>query len=328
MRINPGRFRVFIPLDEIMPRDEKTHDPVAKAITTSDKKTWMMCVKAWLKKPTMPKIPTLTYGGFLALLVTSCLLHVSTFFEYFALRTALTSVGFTLFSTTTSVKAQGSQPQEQPKANPTDPKPPETPATAPSDTPSANAAPLKSQQNQPASPENATQFMDSGTSPSPQGTTKEPSLQNDAMFDLMGLTESQLKVLLSLSTRLKEVEAREQKVMDEQQLLQAVRKEMQERQAQLTELKRTIEEVSKNNNDDVMKNMTHMVAVYEAMKPDIAAKIFNELPKPVLVALIKQMKPKKASAILSLMRVDIAKAITDHFAFAPYVPDEKGGKKA
>ena len=348
MTLRPGSFNVFIGMEDIFP--ENTHvappAPVSASIPLSEaapiltsnitpekaslkvkikklkkikdsglflkpslnRKKTIYTIKNWIKKPTLPTRPTLTYGGFMALLITTCVMHVGTIVEHYALRTVIGGGVMTLFSSVIPLHAQN-DPEKKP----------ETPEPAPPAPPLENAQPgesAKDSTNTPAT-NNDTPPENEGDKPSEKTAPPEP------VFDMMGLTESQLQVLLSLNKRLKDLESREQSLVEKEKLLKAFEKEVMERQAQLKNLKNTIEEVAKNNNDDVMKNMNHMVAVYEAMKPDVASKIFNELPKPVLVALIKQMKPKKASAILSLMRVDIAKAITDHFAFSPYIPDEK-----
>lgn len=309
MRIRPGSFHVFIPIEVILPKAPDISVTSSSKLFAKPKRKPSESFKNWLKNPKMPSRPSMTYGGFVALLVMSCVMHISTFFEHYAIRTVLTGWGLTFLTTMTESSAQNTQ-QESPKPNAPQPNAPQPQAST-----TQNAG-QNTNSSQPTE----------GITPADQNT-KAPEEKNDAMFDLMGLTESQLKVLLSLNKRLKDIESREQQIQDKETLLKAFEKEVQERQTQLKALKQTIEEVAKTNNDDVMKNMQHMVAVYEAMKPDVAAKIFNELPKPVLVALIKQMKPKKASAVLSLMQVEIAKAITDHFAFSPYIPDEKDPKK-
>jgi flagellar motility protein MotE (MotC chaperone) len=57
-----------------------------------------------------------------------------------------------------------------------------------------------------------------------------------------------------------------------------------------------------------------MVKLYESMKPRDAAKIFNDLPMPVLLQLVDRMKNAKAGAVLADMNADRARDLTTQLA--------------
>jgi flagellar motility protein MotE (MotC chaperone) len=50
------------------------------------------------------------------------------------------------------------------------------------------------------------------------------------------------------------------------------------------------------------------------MKPRDAAKIFNDLPMPVLLQIVDRMKDAKAGAILAVMNADRARDLTTQLA--------------
>jgi flagellar motility protein MotE (MotC chaperone) len=67
--------------------------------------------------------------------------------------------------------------------------------------------------------------------------------------------------------------------------------------------------------------MKNLVIVYESMKPQVAAKFFDELPLEVLMGLVQSMNPKKTSAIFSSMNTEKVKSITDKIALMPRIPE-------
>ena len=142
-------------------------------------------------------------------------------------------------------------------------------------------------------------------------------------FDPLSLDESRIKILLSLYDREKELKAREDKLATKENIAKAIEVQVQKKTAELAELKGVIESLSKSYNDAINKNMKNLVNIYETMKPQVAAKFFDELPLDVLTPLIKAMNPKKTSAIFTFMNVDKVKSITDRFAFMPEVPEKK-----
>ncbi len=164
--------------------------------------------------------------------------------------------------------------------------------------------------------------LNTGSKETTQNNKKEEeNRQKNEPFDPLSLDESRIKILLSLYERETELRKWEDILQAKENLNKAVEAQLDKKRGELGELKKAIENIAKANNDDVMKNIKKMVSVYETMKPEAAARIFNELPMQVLMNLIKQMNPKKASSILSQMNVDKAKALTDAVAFSPHIPE-------
>ena len=152
--------------------------------------------------------------------------------------------------------------------------------------------------------------------------SKEKKQENES-FDPLGLTESRIKILLSLSEREKEIKAREELLVTKENMLKAVEAQVQKKTTELSELKTVIESLSKNYNEEVNKNIKNLISIYEAMKPQAAAKFFNELPLDVLTNLVRSMNSKKISAIFTFMNVEKVKAVTDRLALMPKVPEKK-----
>lgn len=174
---------------------------------------------------------------------------------------------------------------------------------------------------------------DKGVS-SKKGGEKVDKKADTVAFDPLSLNSTQVKILLSLHDRDQDLKKLEESFREKEAahtaLNAAMDKQLKEKRTELLELKKTVEALAQTTNKDTMENVKKMVTIYESMKPEEAAKIFNELPHVVLVGLMKKMNPKKASAILARMDVNKTKAITNTFSLAPYIPSGKtaeSGKK-
>ncbi len=176
-------------------------------------------------------------------------------------------------------------------------------------------------QNPPQNPNNTAPAIPTSTSaPVPP----EDKKKEEDVFDPLSLDETRVKILLSLNDRDIELKKREAALQEKESMIKVEEVQLDKKRTELLEMKKVVENIAQGNNDEVLKNIKKMIAVYEAMKPQAAARIFNELPLQVLTDLIKHMNPRKSSSIIALMDVGKAKALTDNVAFAPYVPESSG----
>ena len=157
----------------------------------------------------------------------------------------------------------------------------------------------------------------------PAAAKPEEKKDTESVFDPLSLDEGRVKVLLSLSEREKDLKRWEDLLTSRENVVKALEVQVQKKAEELKELKTVIENLAKSHNDIVSKNIKNLVTIYESMKPQSAAKFFDELPLSVLTELIPAMNPKKTSAIIALMNVDKVKSITDRFALMPQVPEPK-----
>lgn len=104
-----------------------------------------------------------------------------------------------------------------------------------------------------------------------------------------------------LAAREKELERRDAALNDRQRLVDAAEEELQRRMTAL-ENSRTALENSEQHSDQLRNDdADRLVKIYQAMKPEDAAAIFNILDLRVGVALLNKMNPRKASAIMEAM---------------------------
>ncbi|MDP3935962.1 MAG: hypothetical protein Q8Q56_03130 [Alphaproteobacteria bacterium] len=130
-------------------------------------------------------------------------------------------------------------------------------------------------------------------------------------LDFMNLTPNDLKVLESLFDYREKIKQKAKEVVKKEDQLQIVESRIQQ---QLIELKRIQGEITAlldKHDEQEEKKLLLMVKIYENMKPDQAAQIFNTLPEDRLLALLKRMKEAKSAAIMANMNPSQASYLTD-----------------
>lgn len=130
-------------------------------------------------------------------------------------------------------------------------------------------------------------------------------------LDFLNLSPNDLKVLESLFDYREKLKQKAKEVIKREDQLKIVEERIQQ---QLKELKRIQGEISglidKHDQQEEKKFML-MVKIYETMKPDQAAQIFNTLPEERVLALLNRMKESKSAPILASMNPSQASHLTD-----------------
>jgi flagellar motility protein MotE (MotC chaperone) len=146
--------------------------------------------------------------------------------------------------------------------------------------------------------------------PAPQVITPPPPAATAAP----PVSEAERAILLDLRRRRGELDDREAALATREGLLAATEKRLAERAGELADLQKRLEalETARQAHDEA--NWKGMVKVYETMKPREAAAIFNDLDRPVLLAVLDRMKEAKAAAVLAAMSPERARQITAELA--------------
>jgi len=121
-------------------------------------------------------------------------------------------------------------------------------------------------------------------------------------------------ILLDLRKRRTELEEREAALTSREGILAATEKRLSDRAAELADLQRRLEALEEARKDRDEENWSGLVKVYETMKPRDAAAIFNDLDRPVLLAVLDRMREAKAAPILAAMQPERARQITAELA--------------
>ena len=111
--------------------------------------------------------------------------------------------------------------------------------------------------------------------------------------------------LASLTEALREKERqlaeKEKELQDAQAQLEALRKELEQVLNQTDAKLREMERLAGDADTQRKRELSKWVKIYEGMKPDGTAKIFEGLDAQFALELLVQMEPKKASKILEAM---------------------------
>lgn len=121
-------------------------------------------------------------------------------------------------------------------------------------------------------------------------------------------------ILLDLRKRRSELEEREAALASREGILAATEKRLSDRAAELADLQRRLEALDGARKERDEENWRGLVKVYETMRPRDAAAIFNDLDRPVLLAVLDRMKEAKAAPILAAMQPERARQITAELA--------------
>lgn len=141
-------------------------------------------------------------------------------------------------------------------------------------------------------------------------SSKEESGKEE--IDPLLLDENQIKVLLALAKKGKNIKETEQEADVEKQkkIIELAQENLNKRIEELEKVKKGIESKKEELTKDEKQNVTNMAKIYETMKPTQAADILNKLELTSLIQIIKHMNQKKAAAIVSSMEATKARQLT------------------
>lgn len=178
------------------------------------------------------------------------------------------------------------------------PSAPATPA-APAPSTSATTAASASGTAAPAAPESGAATTDTGSAAADSST-----------FDPLTLTKSEIDVLRQLAKRRDELDARAKALDDREALLKATEQKIAEQAKQMQQLKAEYEHMKTARDDATEANLRRLVTVYESMKPEEAARIFETMEGSVLLDVVTRMGERRLAPILAQMSPAKAQALT------------------
>jgi flagellar motility protein MotE (MotC chaperone) len=151
-----------------------------------------------------------------------------------------------------------------------------------------------------------------------------------AMKDPLLLSPAEIEILQELSARRTQLDKRAADVDQQQVVLRAAEKRIDEKIAKLQDLQKSIQaSVDKQNAVDDARTQS-LVKIYETMKPPDAAQILSQLDMPILLQMLSHMKEAKTAPILAAMDPAKAEAITTAMAKRqnpPSVPAQTAAAK-
>ena len=127
-------------------------------------------------------------------------------------------------------------------------------------------------------------------------------------------TKTEMDLLQSLSKRRDDLDARERDLELKSKVLDATQKQITDKMIEMKTLQGELSKVLAQYNEKQNEQLKSLVKIYESMKPDEAAAIFNEMEMPILLEVIGKMSERKVAPILANMSPKKAKDVTQELA--------------
>lgn len=153
-----------------------------------------------------------------------------------------------------------------------------------------------------------------------QATEPAKGDDGDKPLDPVLFTRSEIELLQDLSKRRKELDAREQTVIQKEGLLTAAEDRIDKKIVELQKVRTEIEGLIKTYDEQEEGEIKGLVQIYEKMKPKDAARIFDELDMDILLQVFDRMKASKSASVLANMRPQKAKEVTSRIAERRTIP--------
>lgn len=166
------------------------------------------------------------------------------------------------------------------------------------------------------------------SAPMPPGSMDPPSAAppgQPALPDSLeiGGSAAERAVLESLGKRRETLQEQEGQLDLREKLLKATEERLQKRIDELKGLEKQIEAKVGNRKQQQRDDIAALVTMYENMKPKDAARIFDRLSMPILLKVVRAMKPRKMADILAKMSPEAAEKLTVAIANSSPEPEVK-----
>ncbi len=196
-----------------------------------------------------------------------------------------------------------------------------TPAADQPDSRKPETKPVENGAAPPAKPANATPAAGKPADAKPADAKPAEPNPADAKggtvvpIDSNGLASpGERAVLERLGERRQELDARARELEIRENLVKSAEKRLDSRVNELKGMESDLNGASKKKAENEAAQLKSLVTMYENMKPKDAAKIFNRLDMPVLIAVVSQINPRVMADIMGQMQPDVAQRLTAELA--------------
>lgn len=124
------------------------------------------------------------------------------------------------------------------------------------------------------------------------------------------LSPGEMEVLKQLSVRREELEKRSKELDTREALIKVAEQRVDTKIKEMENLRQQLQGMVNQVNEGQAVQLDNLVKIYETMKPDEAARIFETLEMPTLLGVVQRMKPKSTAPIMAKMAPDKAKELT------------------
>ncbi len=130
-------------------------------------------------------------------------------------------------------------------------------------------------------------------------------------------------ILKQVAGRREELDKRAHDLDTREAMMKITEQRIDKKAAELETLRQQLQTLVGQGNEAQQAQFDNLVKIYETMKPEEAARIFEALDMPTLVGVIQRMKPAHTGPIMAKMAPPKAKAVTDALTHQDQLPTIK-----
>jgi len=124
------------------------------------------------------------------------------------------------------------------------------------------------------------------------------------------VSPAEMEVLKQLSDRRNQLDKRSKDLDTREALIKVAEQRVDQKIKEMETLRLQLQSMVNQASEAQATQLENLVKIYETMKPDEAAKIFETLDMPVLLGVIQRMKPARTAPIMAKMAPQKAKELT------------------
>ncbi len=132
-----------------------------------------------------------------------------------------------------------------------------------------------------------------------------------------------IDVLKQLSDRREQLEKRARDLDTREAMIKVAEQRVDQKIKEMDTLRQQLQGMVSQVGEAQAAQMDNLVKIYETMKPEEAAKIFEALDMPILLGVIQRMKPARTAPILAKMAPEKAKEVTTALSHQDQLPKIK-----
>src|SRR5580658_386543 len=129
-----------------------------------------------------------------------------------------------------------------------------------------------------------------------------------------GSSPAERAILERLGERRQELDARARELEIRENLVKSAERQLDSRVNQLKGMEPQVGGTVNKKEEEEAARLKGLVTMYESMKAKDAAKIFDRLEMPILIAVVSKIKPRIMADILAQMEPDVAERLTVELA--------------
>ncbi len=148
-------------------------------------------------------------------------------------------------------------------------------------------------------------------------TGEPPSLPDEEV------SPAEKDVLKQLSSRREQLEKRSRDLDAREALLKVTEQRVDQKIKEMETLRQQVQSLVNQAGGAQAAQLENLVKIYETMKPDEAARIFETLDMPVLLGVIKMMKPARTALVMAKLPPEKAKEVTIALTKQDQLPQAK-----